>query len=88
VICHPILTTNKMYLRDVSSQGFYCNNLLLSLRSPGHVCLSHVFITLITNRIINSLVVFYKQIESDLENLFIFENKLLLYYNRLIVPNT
>jgi hypothetical protein len=43
---------------------------------------------LIINRTINSFVILRKQIESDLENLFVLKNKLLLYYNRLIVPNT
>jgi hypothetical protein len=42
---------------------------------------------LITNRITNLLVAFRKQIESDLESPFILENKLLLYYNYLIIPN-
>jgi hypothetical protein len=43
---------------------------------------------LTTNYITNSLVAIYKQVESDLENLFVLENKLLLYYNYLIVFNT
>jgi hypothetical protein len=43
---------------------------------------------LTTNHTINSLVAFRKQIETDLEGSFIFENRLLFYYNRLIIPNT
>jgi hypothetical protein len=42
---------------------------------------------LTTNRIINLFVIIYKQIESDLENPFVFENRLLLYHDCLIIPN-
>jgi hypothetical protein len=49
---------------------------------------------LLTDRILtinyttNLLVAIRKQIELDLENPFVFENGLLLYHDRLIIPNT
>jgi hypothetical protein len=76
------------------------NPLILYLDPTAQLQINSLDITLISDKILltgriltinrttNSLVAIYKQIELDLENPFAFENKLLLYYDLLIVLDT